>query len=97
MGVVDGLGGTDLLLLPDDLCRDAGGEGAVRLQVEGGTAHDGVVGEAEVLLIGLADPQDDAVGIGDHHVVCQHQIVFRTQDLQEPFKIDPLIMKGGKG
>ena len=57
MGVVDGLGGGDLFLLPDDLRRDAGGKGAVRLQIKGGFAHDGIVGKAKVPLIVLTDPE----------------------------------------
>ena len=97
VGVVDGLGGADLFLLADDLRRDAGGEGAVCLQLEGGLAHDGVVGEAEILLIGLTDPQDDAVGVGHHHVVCQHQIVLRSQDLQQSLQVDALVVEGGEG
>lgn len=96
VGVVDGLGGADLLPPPDDLRRDAGGEGAVRLQISSGLAHDGVVGETEVLLIGLTDPQDDAVAVGDHHVVRQDQVVFRAEDLQKSLQIDPLVVKSGK-
>ena len=91
MGVVDGLGGGDLPLLADDLRRDAGGEGAVRLQVKGGFAHDGVMGEAEVLLVRLTDPQNDALGVREHHVVRQDQIVLRIQDLKEALQIDVLV------
>lgn len=76
VGVVDGLGGGDLPAAADDLGGNAGGEGAVGLQVEGGAAHDGVMDEAEVLLIALADPEDDPLGIGEHHVVRQDQVVF---------------------
>ena len=96
MGMVDGLGGGDLPLLPDDFRCDAGGEHPGGLQVEGGLAHDGVVGEAEVFLVGLADPQDDAVGIGEHHVICQHQVVFRVQYLEKPLEIDVVIKDRGK-
>lgn len=96
VGVVDGLGGGDLPLLPDDLRRDAGGEHPGGLQVKGRFAHDGVVGEAEVLFVGLADPQDDAVGVGEHHVIRQHQVVFRIQDLEKSFEVDIVVKDGGK-
>ena len=96
MGMVDGLGGGDLPLLPNDLRRDAGGEHPGGLQVKGGFAHDGVVGEAEVFLVGLADPQDDAVGVGEHHVIRQHQIVFRVQDLEKSLEVDIVIKDRGK-
>ena len=76
MGVVDGLGGGDFPPLADDLGGDAGGEGAVRLQVESGAAHDGIVDKAEVPLVALADPEDGALGVGEHHVVRQDQVVF---------------------
>ena len=96
IGAVDGLGGGDLPLLADDLRRDAGGERAVGLQVKGGPAHDGVVGEAEVLLIGLADPQDDAAGVGEHHIVRQHQVVLRADDIEQALEVDVLAKKIGK-
>ena len=80
MGVVDGLGGGDLPLLADDFRRDAGGEHPRGLQSEGGLTHDGVMGKAEVLFVGLADPQNGAVGVGEHHVIRQHQVVFRIKN-----------------
>ncbi len=88
MGVVDGLGGGDLFLLPDDLRGDAGGEGAVRLQIKGGLAHDGIVGKAKVPLIVLTDPENDAVCVREHHVVCQDQIVFGAEDVEKSLQID---------
>ncbi|CAN4012577.1 hypothetical protein GLDPPO_GLDPPO_00375, partial [Dysosmobacter welbionis] len=93
VGVVDGLCGADLLPSPDDLRRNAGGEGAVRLQIKGGLANDGVMGKTEVFLIGLADPQNDAVAVRDHHVVRQDQVVFRAEDLQKSLQIDPLVVE----
>ncbi len=88
MGVVDGLGGGDLFLLPDDLRRDAGGKGAVRLQIKGGFAHDGIVGKAKVPLIVLTDPENDAVCVREHHIVCQDQIVFGAEDVEKSLQID---------
>ena len=96
VGVVDGLCGADLLPPPDDLRRNAGGEGAVRLQIKGGLANDGVMGKTEVFLIGLADPQNDAVAVRDHHVVRQDQVVFRAEDLQKSLQIDPLVVESRK-
>lgn len=96
VGVVDGLGGGDLPLLADDLRRDAGGEHPCGLQIESGLAHDGVMGKAEVLFIGLADPQNGAVGVGEHHVIRQHQVVFRVQDLKKALEVDVLIKNGGE-
>ena len=49
------------------------------------------MGEAEVLLVRLADPQDDALGVREHHVVRQDQIVLRIQDLKEALQIDVLV------
>ena len=89
--VVDGLGGGDLALLPDDLRRDAGCEGAVRLQIEGGFPHNGVVGEAKIFLVGLADPQNDALCVGEHHIIRQNQVVFRVQNLKKAFQIDVIV------
>jgi hypothetical protein len=67
--VIDGLSGGDFSLLTDDVRRDAGGKSAVRFQVESGPAHDGVMGKAEIFLIGLTDPEDDAPGVREHHVI----------------------------
>ena len=86
--LIDGLGGGDLLLLPDDLRRDAGGEGAVHLQVKGTFAHDRAVAEAKIPLVILADPEDDALGVGEHHVVRQHQIVFGVDDVEQGLEVD---------
>ena len=85
MGVVDGLGGGDLPLLANDLRRDAGRKSAVRLQVKGGLAHNGVMGEAKVFLIGLADPQNDALCVREHHVIRQDQVILRIEDLKKTF------------
>ena len=93
MGVVDGLGGDDLLPLADDLRRNAGLEGAVCLQIEGGFAYDGAVGKAKVVLIGLTDPQNGALGVGEHHVICQDQVVFGAEDLEKPLQIDVLVQE----
>ena len=96
MGVVDGLGGGDFPPLADDLGGDAGGEGAVGLQVEGGAAHDGVVDEAEVFFIALADPEDDALGVGEHHVVGEDQVVLGAEDVEEAPEVDVVVKKGGE-
>ena len=61
VGMVDGLGGSDFFLLPNDLRGDAGRKGSVGFQFKGGFSNDGVVGETEVLLIGLADSQNNAI------------------------------------
>ena len=45
-------------------------------QIKGGLTHDGAVGKAEVLLIVLTDSENDALCVGEHHVICQDQIVF---------------------
>ena len=55
MGVVDGLGGGDLFLLPDNLRSDTGPEGPVRFQIKSRLTHDGIVGKAKVPLIVLTD------------------------------------------
>ena len=91
MGVVDGLCGGDLFLLPDDLRRDARAEGPVRLQIKGGLAHDGIMGEAKVPLVILADPENDAVRVREHHIVCQDQIVFGAENVEKPLQIDVLL------
>ena len=88
---VDGLGGGDLFLLPNDLRCDAGGKGAVRFQIKRGFADNGVVGESKVFFVGLADPEDDALGVGEHHVISQDQIVFRADDVEEALQIDIVI------
>ena len=93
MGVVDGLGGNDLLPLADDIRRDAGLEGAVCLQIKGGFAYDGAVGKSEVVLIGLTDPQNGALGVGEHHVICQDQVIFGAEDLEKPLQIDVLVQE----
>ena len=95
VGMVDGLGGGDLLLGADDLRRDAGGKGTVCLQVKGGLAHDRPVGEAKILLIRLADLQDDAVGVGQHHIVRQHQVVLWTEDLKQVIQVNVLRKQPG--
>ena len=81
----------DLLLLPDDLRCDAGGEGAVHLQVKGAFAHDGAMAEAKVPLVILADPENDAVGVGEHHVVRQDQVIFRADDVKQALEIDVIL------
>ena len=91
VNLVDGLGGGDLLFLTDDLRCDAGGEGAVHLQVEGAFAYDGAMAEAEVALIILADPENDAVGVGEHHVVRQDQVIFRADDVKQALEIDVIL------
>ena len=63
MDVVNGLGGCDFLFLADDLGGNAGSESAVGFQLKGGFAHDGFMGKAKVLFIGLADTQNDAIGV----------------------------------
>ena len=95
VGVVDGLGGGDLLLGADDLRRDAGGKGTVRLQIKGRLAHDGAVGEAKVLFICLADLQYGAVGVGQHHVVRQHQVVLRAENFKQVVQVDVLRKQPG--
>ena len=97
MGVVDGLGGGDLLFLPDDLRCDAGGEHTGGLQVEGGFAYNGVMGKAEVLLIGFTDPENGAVGVREHHIVRQDQVVFGIDDVQQAFEVDVVIKDLGQG
>ena len=94
--MVDGLGGGDFPPLADNLGGNAGGEGAVGLQVEGGTAHNGVVDEAEVLLIALADPENDALGVGEHHVVGQDQVVLGAENVKEAPEVDVVVKKGGE-
>ena len=96
VGVVDGLGGGDLLLLTDDLRRDAGGEHTGGLQIKGRLAHDGIVGEAKVLLIVFADPENDAVGIGEHHIICQDQVVFGVDDVQQALEVDVIVKDLGQ-
>ena len=54
------------------------------------------MGKTEVFLIGLADPQNDAVAVRDHHVVRQDQVVFRAEDLQKSLQIDPLVVESRK-
>ena len=65
-------------------------------KTEGGFAYDGAVGKAKVVLIGLTDLKDDAAGVREHHIVCQDQIVFRIQDLQQPAQIDVLVKNAGE-
>ena len=96
VGVVDGLGGGDLLLGADDLRRDAGGKGAVRLQIKGRLAHNRAVGEAEVLLICFADLQNGAVGVREHHIVRQHQIVLGAENFKQVVEIDVLREQPGE-
>ena len=88
MGVVDGLGGGDLFLLPDDLRSDTGPEGPVRFQIKSRLTHDGIVGKAKVPLIVLTDSENDAVCVREHHIVCQDQIVFGAEDVEKSLQID---------
>ena len=88
MGVVDGLGGGDLFLLPDDLRSDTGPEGPVRFQIKSRLAHDGIVGKAKVPLIVLTDPENDAVRVREHHIVCQDQIISGAEDIEKSLQID---------
>ncbi len=88
MGVVDGLGGGNLFLLPDDLRCDTGPEGPVRFQIKSRLTHDGIVGKAKVPLIVLTDPENDAVCVREHHIVCQDQIVFGAEDVEKSLQID---------
>ena len=78
VNTVDGLGCGDLLFLPQHLRCNTGIERAVLLQVKGGFSHNGAMGEAEVLFIILADPENDALRVGEHHVIRKDQIVFRV-------------------
>ena len=97
VGVIDGLGSGDLFLLPDDLRCDAGPESAVRLQIKRGFPQNGLVGKAKILLIILADPEDDAVGIGKHHIIRQNQIIFGVYDVKQTFEVDIIVKKLGQG
>ena len=83
--VVDLLGGGDLALLPDDGGGDTGVKDPLGLQLEGRAPHNGALGKAEAALIILADIEDGALRIAEHHLVGQHQIVFRGQDGKEVF------------
>ena len=49
------------------------------------------MGESKVFFVGLADPEDDALGVGEHHVISQDQIVFRADDVEEALQIDIVI------
>ena len=97
VGVIDGLGSGDLFLLPDDLRCDAGPESAVRLQIKRGFSKNGLMGKAKILLIILADPEDDAVSIGKHHIIRQNQIIFGVYDVKQTFEVDIIVKKLGQG
>ena len=96
VGAVDGLGDGDFLLPPDDLRRDAGGKRPVRLQIKGGFPHNGVVGKAEIPLIVLTDPEYDAAGVGEHHLIRQKQVVFRVENVQQAADVDVFTKIFGK-
>ena len=64
-----------------------------RHQIKGGFAHDGVVLEAEVLLVSLADTQNDAVGVREHHIIGQNQIVFRVDDVEQALQVNVSVKK----
>ena len=83
MNMVDGLGGGDFFLAADDLCGNTGRKRSVSFQIKGGPADNGVREKSKIAFIGLADPENGAAGIGEHHFICQHQIVLRTNDFEE--------------
>ena len=46
------------------------------------------MGKAKVPLIVLTDPENDAVCVREHHIVCQDQIVFGAEDVEKSLQID---------
>jgi len=90
---IDGLCCGDLFLFPNDLGGNTGGEGPVCLQIKCGLPHNGVVGKTKALFIVFGDPPHDAVGIRQHHIVRQNQIVFRIDDVKQAFQIDVFLKK----
>lgn len=83
VNVIDGLRGGDLFLAADDLSSNAGGERSVSLQIKSGPADNGVGSKSKIAFVGFADPEDGAACIGEHHFVCQYQIVLRTNDFEK--------------
>ena len=55
------------------------------------------MGKAKILLIILADPEDDAVSIGKHHIIRQNQIIFGVYDVKQTFEVDIIVKKLGQG